>query len=79
MLPEPEDLVQDHLAHLTNILDDLEVEIKGGRAVGLVASVVPDGQVGMLERSLDTDTAGRVKGQHPVEQIESVGVGIGEE
>lgn len=78
-LPEPEDFIKNHLAHLANIIDNLEVEVEGSRAVGLIAGIVPDGEVGVLESILNADTAGRVEGEHAVEEIEGVGVGLGEE
>ena len=78
-LPEPEDLIENHLAHLSDILNNLEVEVERGRAVGLVASIVPNSKVGVLESVLNADTAGRVESEHAVEEIEGVGVGLGEE
>ena len=78
-LPEPIDLIEDHLAHLADIINDLKVEVEGGRAVGLVAGIVPDGKVWVLESLLNADAAGRIEGEHAVEKIEGVGVGLGEE
>ena len=40
---------------------------------------MPDVQVPVLERGFDADARGRVEGEHLVEQIEGVGVGLGEE
>lgn len=79
VLAEPEDLVKDHLAHLAHVLDHLEVEVEGRRAVGLIARIVPYLQVGVLERRLNADAARRVKGKHAVQQIQRVRVGGGEE
>lgn len=73
------DLVKDHLAHVGDLIDDLEGEVEGGGAVGLVRGVVPDVQVGVLEGFLDGDTRGRVEGQHAVQQVEGVRVGLREE
>ena len=79
VLPESLHLVQDHLAHLADVLDDLEVEVEGGGAAGFVGGVVPDVQVWVLEGRLDGDPGRGVEGQHVVEQIERVWVGVGEE
>lgn len=78
-LAEAEDLVQDHLAHLADVLDHLEVEIEGGGAVRLVRGVVPDLEVGVLEGLLDRDARRGVEGEHAIEQVEGVRVGVGEE
>lgn len=78
-LPEPIDLVENHLAHLAHIVDNLKVEVEGSRAVGLVAGIVPDGEVRVLESLINADTAARIEGEHAVEKIEGVGVGLGEE
>ena len=45
VLSEPVDLLQNHLAHLADVLDDLEVEVECRRAARLVRRVVPDVQV----------------------------------
>ena len=79
MLPEPLDFVQDHLAHLADLLDDLEVKVEGGGAAGFVGGVVPDVQVWMLEGGLDGNPGRGVEGQHVVEQVERIRVGVGEE
>lgn len=79
VLSESLDFVQDHLAHLADVLDDFEVEVEGGGAAGLVGSVVPDVQVWVLEGGLDGNSGRRVKGQHLVEQVERIGVGVREE
>lgn len=78
-LAEAEDLIQDHLAHLADVLDHLEVEVECGRAVGLVRGVVPDLEVGVLKGLLDRGARGRVEGEHAIEQVEGVRVGVGEE
>ncbi len=78
-LAEAADLLEDHLLHLGDVLDDLEVEVEGGRAVGLVAGVVPDLQIAVLERLLDRDARRRVERQHAVQQIERVWIGVAEE
>lgn len=78
-LSESHHLVQDHAAHLTNILNHLKVEVEGGGAVGLVRGVVPDVQVGVLKSLLHADTGRGVKGEHLVEKIEGVWVGLGEQ
>lgn len=79
MLSEPVDLVQDHLAHLAHVLYDLEVEVESCGAAGLVRGVVPDVEVRVFEGGLNGDPGGRVEGQHVVEEVERVGVGVGEE
>ena len=79
MAPEPHDFIQDHFAHLPHIFDDLEVEVEGRWACGLIGGVVPDGQVAVLKSLFNGDAAGWVEGEHAVEKIESVRVGVGEE
>jgi hypothetical protein len=79
VLSEPLDLVQDHLAHLADVLDDLEVEVEGGRAAGLVRGVVPDVQIWVLEGGLDGDSRRGVECQHLVQQVQRIWVGVGEE
>jgi hypothetical protein len=78
-LPEPVNLIEDHLSHFTHILDDLEVEIEGCRAVGLVTGVVPNGQVGVLKSLLDADASRRVKSEHAVQKVQRIRVRVGEE
>lgn len=56
MLSEASDLIQDHLAHLANILYDFEVEVEGCWAAGLVGGIVPDVEIWVLESFLDGDT-----------------------
>lgn len=56
VLSESLNLLQDHLAHLANIFNDLEVEVEGGGAARLVGGVVPDVQVRVFEGSLDGDS-----------------------
>ena len=79
MLPKPVDLVQDHLAHVTHVLDDLEVEVEGRRAAGLVGGVVPDVEVGVLEGCLDGNSTRGVEGEHVIQQVQSVRVGVREQ
>jgi len=50
---EAVDLGQDHLLHLGDVLDHFEVEVERRRAVRLVARVVPDVQVPVLQRVFD--------------------------
>lgn len=76
---EANNLVKDHLAHILDIIDDLEVEVECCGACGLVGGVMPDVQVWVLESFLDGDTGGGVKGQHAVQQVQGVGVGVGEQ
>ena len=45
---EVDNFVQDHLAHLTDIVDDFKVEVEGCRARGLVGGIVPDVEVAVL-------------------------------
>ena len=73
------DLVQDHLAHLRDLLDDFEVEVEGCGAGGLVRGVVPDVQVGVLEGFLDGDAGRGIEGEHAVQEVQGVWVGVGEE
>lgn len=76
---EAHHFVVDHLAHLLHVIDDLEVEVEGRWAGGFVGGVVPDVQVWVLQRLLDGNTRRRIKGQHAIEQIEGVRVGVGEQ
>jgi hypothetical protein len=78
-LTEAVDLFEDHLAHLVDVVNDLEVEVEGGGAVWLVGWVVPDSQVRVGKGLLDRDAAARVEGEHAVQQIKGVWVGVGEE
>lgn len=75
---EAHDLVEDHLTHLGDVVDNFKVEVKGRRAGGLVRGIVPDVQVWVFERLLDGDARGWVKGQHAVQQVQGVRVGVGE-
>lgn len=63
---EHSDLIKDQLAQLADVLHDLEVEVEGRRAPGLVGRVVPDVQVRVLEGRLDGDTRRGVEGEHVV-------------
>lgn len=78
-LSEAVDLLEDHLAHITNVIDHLEVEVEGSRAVRLVARVMPNVQVRVLKCLINADTARGIKSQHTVQQVKGVGVGIGEQ
>jgi len=42
MLSESVDFVQDHLTHLSDVLDDFEIEVECSRASRLVGGIVPD-------------------------------------
>lgn len=76
---EADDLVEDHLAHVRDFFDDLEVEVEGRGAVRFVRGVVPDVQVGVLEGLLDRDTRRRIECQHAVQQVQRIGVGLREQ
>jgi len=56
VLSEASDLVQDHLAHLTDIFYDFEVEVEGCRAARLIGGIMPDVEVWVLESLLDRDS-----------------------
>ena len=45
----------------------------------LVGRVVPDGEVLVFKRLLGSDTLGWDKGEHALQQVEGIGVGVGEE
>jgi hypothetical protein len=62
MLSKSRHLVQNHLAHLTHIFHDFEVEVEGCRAAGLVRRIVPDVEVRVLEGFFYGDSGGRVEG-----------------
>ena len=76
---EADDLVENHLAHVGDFVDDLEVEVEGRGTVWLVRGVVPDVQVGVLESLLDRDTRRRIECQHAVQQVQRIGVGLREQ
>lgn len=78
-LSESHHLVQDHAAHLADILNHLKVEVEGGGAVRLIRGVMPDVEVRVLESLLHADTGRGVKGEHLVEEVEGVWVGLGEQ
>lgn len=78
-LSEAVDLVEDNVAHLGDVVDDLEVEVECGWAVGLVRGIVPDVQVWVLESLLHTDAGRWIEREHLVEEVESVGVGLREQ
>lgn len=78
-LAEAVDLVQNHLAHILDLFDDFKVEIEGGGAVGLVGGVVPDLEVVVLQGLLNRNTAAGVECEHAVEEVERIGVGVGEQ
>lgn len=77
-LTEHSNLVQDHLAHLWNVFHDLKVKVECCRTVWLVGCIMPDGEVRMLESLLDRDSFARIEGQHAVQEVQGVLVGIGE-
>lgn len=72
-------LIKDHTPHLVNIIHELELEVKGGGTGGLVGGVVPDLQVGVLEGVFARDSGGGVEGEHAVEEVQGVWVGVREE
>ena len=76
---EAHDFVENHLTHLLDVFDDLEVEVEGRGAAGFVGGIVPNVQVRVLQGFLNGDTRSRIKRKHAVEEVESVRVRIGEE
>lgn len=76
---EADDLFKDHLAHVGDFVDDLEVEVESRGAVWLVGGIVPNVQVGVLESLLDRDTRRRIKCQHAVQQVQRIRVGLREQ
>lgn len=79
LVAEFDHLLQDHLPHLRDLLDDFEREVEGSRARGLVRGVVPDSQVAVVERFLDRDARAGVEREHLVQQVQGVRVCVGEE
>jgi hypothetical protein len=79
LMSEFDDLLQDHLPHLGHIFYYLKTKVECGVAVGLIARVMPDAKVPVLQRLLHRDTRARVKREHLVEEIEGIGVGIRKE
>lgn len=71
---KPPYLVQNHEAHLRNLLDDLKRKVERLRARWLIAGIVPYAQVSVLECRFHADALRRVKGQHTVKQVERVGI-----
>lgn len=53
VLSESGNLIQDHLSHVTDVLDNLKVKVEGGGAPRLVRGIVPDVKVRVFERFLD--------------------------
>ena len=78
MVAETLYFVKNHASHLLHIIDDFKVEVEGGRAVGFIACIMPDVQVAVLQGFFHANTRRRVKGEHSVEQVKSVRVGVGE-
>ena len=79
LLTEVVHLGENHLAHFADILDHLEVEVEGRGARRLIGRIMPDVQVWMLESGLDADARRGIERQHLVEQVEGVGIRIGEQ
>lgn len=65
-MAESADFVEDHGAHVRNLVDGFESEVESGRALWLVGGVVPDGEVAVLERLLDCNTLAGIEGEHAV-------------
>lgn len=76
---EASDLVEDDCSKLRNLLDNLEAEIEFCGTSGLIAGVVPDGKVWVLESFFGGDTLGRDESKHLLQQVQGVGIGTGEE
>ena len=76
---EASDLIEDDCSKLRDLLDNLEAEIEFRRTSGFVTGVVPDGEVWVLEGFFGGDTLGRDESEHPLQQVEGVGVGAREE
>jgi hypothetical protein len=76
---EASNFVEDDCSKLGDLLDNLEAEIEFCGTSGLVAGVVPDGKVWVLESFFGGDTLGGNKGEHLLQQVEGVGVGTREE
>jgi hypothetical protein len=66
---ETTDLVEDHLSHFLDILNNLEVEVKGRGASGFIGRIVPDSQVAMLKGFFNRDTGRGVEGKHAIQQV----------
>ena len=77
--PEPRDLLQNQLPQLSHILDDLKVKVKRRRAPRLIRGIVPDMQIWVLEGRLNRDARRWVEGEHVVEKVQSIWVGVREE
>jgi hypothetical protein len=77
-LPEPIHLGKNHPLHLANILHHLKLKIKRRRTIRLIASIMPNMQVSMLQRLFHGNPFTRVERQHAVQKIQGVGVGEAE-
>ena len=79
LLTEVVHLCKDHLTHLRDIIDNLEVKVECSRTGRLVRSIVPNVQITMFKRFFDGDARGRIERKHFIEQVQRVRVGIREE
>ena len=79
MCTEALHLLENHLSHLRDILNDFKSEIKGSWAIWLIRSIMPDVEVTMLESFFNRDTRARIECQHAIKQIQCVGIRIGEQ
>jgi hypothetical protein len=79
MMSEPHDFIENHFTHFLHVLDDFECKVEGLRAGGFVGGVVPDMQISVFESLFHRDSRAGIEGEHPVEKVQGVGVGLGEE
>jgi len=79
MVSKPHDLIQDHLPHLLHIINNFESKVKCLGTGGFVGSIVPNVKIAMLQGVLDRNPRRRIKGQHAVQQIKCVRIGLREE
>lgn len=76
---EASDFVKDDCSELRNLLDNFEAEVEFCGTSGLIAGVVPDGKVWVLESFFGGNTLSRDESKHLLQQVQGVGIGTGEE
>lgn len=72
-------LVVDHPTHILNVVQGFKVEVKRRRARRFVRGVVPNLQVRVFQSLFDRDPRRGIECQHPVQKIQRVWIGAGEE
>ena len=76
---ETPDFIEDDCSELGDLLDDFKAEVEFCGTSGLIARVVPDGQVWVLEGFFGGDTLGGDESEHLFQKVEGIRVGAREE